>query len=308
MAENSNNDPVVKKAQFTGSLRIADQVISCAVLEDGTRVLSERETSKALGSKRGGSHWKRAKELSPSEYKPPFLSAANLSPYISGTLAVTVSKPIKYRSKSGGGGTNGIDARLLPDICDVYLNARRDGALTKSQEHIAAQAEILMAGLAHVGIVALVDEATGYQAVRKRGELERILEEYISKELLPWAKRFPDEFYQEMFRLKGWEYDPKSVKRPSIVGKMTNEIVYERMPKGVLDELKKRNPSTNGKRKHKHHQYLTEEIGDSHLEHQISADIALMRASRNWDEFKRLLDRAYPKPGSPHQEEIDFRD
>jgi len=34
---------------------------------------------------------------------------------------------------------------------------------SRQQKHIAAQAEIIMRGLATVGIIALVDEATGYQ-------------------------------------------------------------------------------------------------------------------------------------------------
>jgi hypothetical protein len=296
----------LRKAIFTGNIVIGEKTIPCAVLDDKTRVLSERKVSEALGSKRGGSHWKRMRDVDEDEYLPVFLSAGNLRPFVKPSLAVILSKPIKYRaSKGSGSGTNGVDARALPEVCDVYLSARRAGALLPSQEHIAVQAEILMSGLAQVGIISLVDEATGYQAVRRRDELERILERYISKELLPWTKRFPDEFYEEMFRLRGWDYDPKSVKRPSCVGRMTNEIVYERMPTGVLDELKRKNPAVDGRRRHKHHQYLTEDIGDDNLEKQITADIALMRASNNWDGFVRLLDRAYPKPGYPEQDEFE---
>ena len=87
------------------------------------------------------------------------------------------------------------------------------------QEHIGASADILMRGLAHVGIIALVDEATGYQVVREREELHHILEAYINQELLPWSKTFPDGYYQELFRLRGWEYSPPSVKRPQMVGR-----------------------------------------------------------------------------------------
>ncbi len=99
-------------------------------------------------------------------------------------------------------------------------------------DRIATQCEILVRGFARIGVVALVDEATGYQKVRQRDELHKILEAYIAKELLPWTKRFPDEFYEEMFRLRGWGFDPESCKRPILVGKLTESIVYKRSLSG----------------------------------------------------------------------------
>ena len=152
-----------------------------------------------------------------------------------------------------------------------------------------------MRALSRVGVIALVDEATGYQEVRDRDELHRILAAYIHEELLPWAKRFPDEFYQQLFRLKGWEYKPPSVKRPQFVGKLTNELIYEKLPDGVLQQLREKNPLTSGGyRKHRHHQFLTMDIGNPHLERHVAAVTTLMRVSSTWTRFKKLFDRAYP--------------
>ena len=95
-----------------------------------------------------------------------------------------------------------------------------------------------MRGFARVGITALIYEATGYEKIKDRDELEKILEAYISKELLPWTKRFPDDFYQHLFRLRGWQYRPLSIKRPKYVGKLTNELIYDKLPKGVLNDLR----------------------------------------------------------------------
>jgi len=163
-----------------------------------------------------------------------------------------------------------------------------------------------MRGLAKVGIVALVDEATGYQVVRDRQDLHKILAAYISKELLPWAKRFPDEFYQQMFRLRGWSFDPETGKKPILAGKLTEKIVYKKLPPGVLDELKKKNPKNNeGRRRHKYFQFLTKDIGNPHLEKHLLISTALMRASRTWKEFLRLLERAVPNPGG-NQTEMEF--
>lgn len=291
-------------AEYGGVLPLAEDImIPCGVMEDGTRLLSERGIIKALGGKRGGSHWRRQKA---GIALPIYASAGELRPYVTPELAVKLTHPRIFRIKGQSGyGANGVEASALVDICKVYLDARRDHALLPSQEPLAAQAEILMSALAKTGIDALVDEVTGYQSVRQRDELQRLLSKYIAEELQPWAKRFPDEFYSQMFRLRGWDYKTLGVSghKPRIVGKLTNDIVYDRMPNGVLQALKAKNPpNAEGRRKYKHHQFLTEDIGDEHLERMIGADITLMRASESWQEFIRLLDRAYPEHGAAQGE------
>jgi P63C domain len=118
---------------------------------------------------------------------------------------VALSAPLVYQS--GANIAYGFEAQLLPQICDVWLKARDANALTKIQMPVAQRVDILMRGLAHVGIIALVDEATGYQNVRARTALEEILEAFVAKEFRKWAKRFPDDFYKEICRLRNWKYD-----------------------------------------------------------------------------------------------------
>ncbi|KAA8827186.1 P63C domain-containing protein [Bifidobacterium myosotis] len=305
MGENESTGTEV--CHYGGVVRIGDTEIVCGVTEDKTRLLSERGVCEALGLKRGGSHWLRQKEGS---NLPVYASAENLYPFIDYRLYDRLTHPRLFRiAGQGGAGANGVEAAALPGICSVYLRARKDGKLTASQQHVADRAEVLLVALAETAIDALVDEATGYQAVRQRDELQRLLSKYIAEELQPWAKRFPDEFYRQIFRLRGWNWEAlggEHGKRPRIVGKLTNEIVYERLPAGVLDELRRRNPpDENGRRKHKHHQYLTEDIGDKNLEAQITADIALMRISKTWTGFMSYLDKAYPKKGVA-QGELDI--
>lgn len=196
---------------------------------------------------------------------------------------------------------------MLADICDAVLEARRHGVLQKQQLHIADKCEVLLRGFARVGIIALVDEVTGYQEIRNRNELHKILEAYIAKELLPWTKMFPDEFYQEMFRLRGWDFKPNSVKKPVLVGKLTNSIVYSRLPSGVLVELRVKTPRyENGKLKHHFHRLLTPNIGHPHLERHLSATTALMRASKCWDSFLELMNRAFPLQKDSQQLILDI--
>jgi hypothetical protein len=50
------------------------------------------------------------------------------------------------------------------------------------------------------------------------------------------------------------------------------------------------------RRKHRHHQFLTDEIGNVHLEKQITAVTTLMRATPtgNWKFFEMLFNQAFP--------------
>ena len=163
------------------------------------------------------------------------------------------------------------------------------------QQMVAAKAAILMRGLAHVGIIALVDEATGYQDERARDALARILEAFVARELRKWIKTFPADFYRELFRLRGWKYTGK-VQRPAYVGHLTNDLVYARLAPGVLVELRRINPvNEHGNRKNKHHQWLTEDLGHPKLLQHLSALVALMRASQTWEQFKEMVNRALPK-------------
>ena len=270
-------------------LKIGDVDIPCYVVEDKggiKRVLSGRgmQTALALGQRHGA-------------LLRGFLSQKSLIPFINDELAMELSNPVRFiRPGRGGKLAVGYEATVLVDLCDVVLAARDAGALTGKQLIVAKQCEILTRAFAKVGIVALVDEATGYEKIRARLALEEILDKFISKELRKWSKTFPDEFYENMFRLRGWHYVPFSVKRPSVVGHYTNDLVYERLAPDLLNRLKKKNPKTpKGYRKHKYFQWLTEDVGDPKLREHLASVITLMRATTGWDQFYRLIQRALPK-------------
>ena len=277
-------------------LRIGNIEIPCYVLDDEeTRVISERGITAAFGAKRGGSHWRRLKRQDPnSPHLPVYLSAYNLAPYVK-ELEDELSSPIIFRTPTGKV-AYGLDATILPKVCEVFLRARDAKALLPSQEKIAVKADILMRGLAHVGIIALIDEVTGFQDRRTNRALQQILEKFIAKELRPWIKTFQDDFYKEIYRLNKWEYTPSSVKRPQVIGKWTNDIAYDRLAPMIREELNRiAERDENGRLKHKLFQRLSESDGHPKLREHLSAAIALMKASDDWKGFKRLLDRALPR-------------
>jgi hypothetical protein len=289
-------------AYHTGELKIGDMTLACAVLEDGTRVLSQSTVLRALG--RNPEKSRRTRGDSP-ELRAPFLLANNLQPFISEELR-ELAEPVRYRVHGDSGMSWGYNALMLPGVCEVYLEARRQDVearrrhlprvLASSQQPTADAAELLVRGLARVGIIALVDEATGYQEVRARRELEQILAAYVQAELRPWIKMFPDEFFREIYRLQGWEYKPGTSRRHPYVGKLINKHIYQPLPPGVLDELRRLNPRTQkGYRAHKHFQFLTADTGHPQLDRQISTVTTLMRIASDKQEFEDLFERAFAK-------------
>lgn len=279
----------VVDAPYEGTLVIGDLEIKCAVTADGTRLINQETFLRALGRdprpKGGTGSW--------SSVVPAVISAQNLQPFVSERLR-EMAEPVAY-SPNGVGKVQGFKAEILPEVCDVYLDARTARVLHHTQEKVAEAAEILMRGLARVGIIALIDEATGYQETRARRELQKILEAYITAELRPWTKMFPDEFFQQVYRLQGWEYKPGTAKRTPYVGVLINQYVYEQLPPGVLKGLREKNPRTaSGHRAHKHHQFLTANTGSPHLDKQIATVTTLMRISDDKREFERLFEKAFP--------------
>lgn len=281
---------VLPRATHEGFLHIGDVVIACAVLENGQRLLTQSGFMMALG---------RARQAKGREYYdadvnlPAFLTAKNLRAFISKDLEKTSSQ-VEFRTVRGMTAF-GYPAELLPKVCDVFIDADDAGELTKGQKHIAAQARLLIRGLAHVGIIALVDEATGYQDERARDALAKILEAFIAKELRPWVRTFPTDFYKEMFRLRKIPYR-EDVRRPQYIGVLTNDLVYSRLAPGVLDELRRLTPRDDKGRLKTHlHRRLTEDVGHPKLQQHLSAVSALMKASDTWEQFKPMVDRALPK-------------
>ncbi|MGI4814754.1 MAG: hypothetical protein ACRYGG_15685, partial [Janthinobacterium lividum] len=169
----------LQKATHIGELKVGGVSIPCAVLEDGTRVITQRGMFVALGMNKNPSKGQAAS----IDNKPAFLSANSLKPFISDELARSWTA-IPFRLPKGSGGYKGkiafgYQAKILPLVCHVFADAKEAGALAKSQLHIATAAKIIDRGFSVVGIVALVDEATGYQDIRDRQALQEILRQYI---------------------------------------------------------------------------------------------------------------------------------
>lgn len=284
------------RATHEGAFQIGEAELACANLPSGQRVITQATFLRSLGRSRSPKAGTGV--LSTVDELPFFLQADVLKPFITNELAES-TRPIFYRAKGGGKGV-GYDATLLPKVAEVYLKyrdscLREKGALPARYEGIIAASDILMRGLAHVGIVALVDEATGFQKDRARDELATILQAFVAKELQPWVKAFPSDFYEQMFRLRGLPFPGNTVRRPQYFGHLTNDVIYRRLAPGVLKELKQRaEKDSDGRLKHKLHQQLTPDFGHPKLRDMVTSVTTIMKLSKEWPDFKEKLESVHP--------------
>ncbi|MDR3158609.1 MAG: P63C domain-containing protein [Zoogloeaceae bacterium] len=293
MAHARKEKALLPVATHTGVITIGTLEIPCYVTKDGARVLSGRGMQEALrlvdeeppsSGQKSGSRMDR------------FLGTKSLKSLIYKGREADHFKPIKLRFQSQA--INGFRAEILPEICEAMLEARDLGMLdTPRKQIIAKQCDILMRGFARVGIIALVDEATGYQKDRARDALAKILEAYVAKELRPWVNTFPTEYYEHLFRIYEIPFPPegKPQWRPQFFGTITNDVIYDRLAPELLPELKK--AASKAEKKAKLHQWLTSEFGHPKLREHLVSIVTLLKLSHSPEEFKSLVDRVHPRFG-----------
>lgn len=201
-------------------LKLGQIEIPCYVLNNGMRVFSGRGIQKALGYESKSGQWMLS-----------FLRTEGLSPYFlcgENSVAKQLETPIKFKRNGAGGSqsiTYGYEATILIDICSAIIDANRAGDY--SSNLIVDHADIIIRSVAKTGIIALVDEATGYDKAieRSKSELQTWLSKYINEEAEKWVKMFPDSFFEDINKMRGWSWDCK----PRYMGKIINDIVYERI-------------------------------------------------------------------------------
>lgn len=273
--------PIATHGSEENPLVIGEIKIPCYVLSDRKRVLVQHNMAAAIGlSGTGGSRITR------------FIRGNQIEEFINDSLIEAIENPIKFRLPKGGT-ANGYDANILVDLCEAVLSARDAGKLLKNQEIIAKQCEVLIRGLARVGIIALIDEVTGYQKDRAANDLAKILEAFIIKELQPWVSTFPVDFYENLFRLRNLVFVKDSVKRPQYFGLLTTDIIYKRLAPGVRDELDDLAKSHQKMSKPKLFQFLTK-FGYNKLKEHIGAVIAVMKLSSDYRDFIEKMNKHYP--------------
>ncbi len=259
--------------------------IACYVLDDATRVITHRGLQRSIGMAQSGGAQRMVNLIASFESKGIDCK----------DLRSRIESPVEFQIQDGNRAF-GYEATVLADICDALLSAQAKGVLLKQQAKFAKCAEILKNGFARVGIIALIDEATGFQYSRARNDLNRLLEQYLSKELARWARAFEADFYKHLHRLKGWKYDPESTKRSHAVARLTVNLTYDRIHPELLKELKSAK-AERGKPGQKLHQWLstTPNGGHPRLKQHLEGITALLKVASSWNQFQWWVDQHYPK-------------
>lgn len=294
-------EPDIPQAQYSGELKIGEMTFPCSVLSDGSRILTQSDFMHEMRMYYSGWVSKNRSAEDAAADIPQFLSFKSLTPFVYKHLGDLQSITLTYRTERGAV-ARGVRAEIIPKICEVWLDADENGKLGSRQKEIAANAKLLMRALAHTGIIALVDESTGYQAVRPADALQKYLEMIIRKELAVWAKKFPDEFYENIYKLRGWPWPGMGKNRYSVVAHYTRDLVYERMAPGLLKELEQKTPKDDkGNRENKMHQWLSEDIGDPMLAKHLQSILTLQRLAIangwGWNKFMSTVNQIMKKKG-----------
>jgi len=236
-----------------------------------------------------------------------FLGLDSIRPFVNNELAMALDNPMRFiRPGKGGKPAIANEATLLIDVCEAIINSKDGKGFRKAWLPLVYQAQIITLSFAKAGIISAIDEVTGYQEVRERDEIQKIIDKYLTDYAKKWSKVFPDAFWDKLLKVKGYE-TYIGLSRPSFVGHWVNDIVYERLAPGIRKKLKELNPKTEkGNRRFKNHQFLTEDHGVPELREHLSKTMVLMDASASSSEFDRLLNRSLPKFGSTY--EIPFRE
>ena len=266
-------EPAVPFSMFRGTLKIGDVTLECHVLDDGRRVFTQGEVVRVLTGGTESSNLRRYLRANPL-FDADLVGGQNLQFTVPGNPQVAT----------------GFEATFLVEICESYLAARDQSLLRKNQLHLAVQAEILIRSCAKVGIIALIDEATGYQAVRAKRALQMKLQAFIADDLQDWARMFPEEFWHELARLEGVSYSPRS--RPLRWGKYVMMFVYDAIDKDVGAELRKKNPNPHFLRNH--HQWL-QKFGRDQVHDQIQRVVTIMKLCDEMDDFRKKFARVFKK-------------
>lgn len=276
-----HNLPKVIKS---GVLKIFNDV-PCYVLDDGQRVFRLFNLTKAL---RGKEHGKFANYLAASnivEYLPERLRPLtdnNNDRVPQGIIEFTFNGQIE----------KGYNSEDFMDVCTAFVEANMDGVnLSDAQKEILFNANKFILACAKVGIVALIDEATGYQYEREFDALQLKLQYFLTDSLREWEKTFPDDLWEEFGRLTNWK--GSLTQRPKYWGKLVNEFIYDCMDRDLANYLRENKPPKyTGV---KYHQWLNENYGVKELTQHIWKIIGMSKSCESIEDLRYLTNREFNK-------------
>lgn len=178
----------------------------------------------------------------------------------------------------------------IQEVCSAFVSAWVNGEnLSDAQKIMAYNANKFLMAVAKVGIISLVDEATGYQQFRKVNELQYKLKYFLTEDSRDWEKTFPDELWIEFGRLTNWKGSLKL--RPKYWGKYVDELIYKKLDIDLYNYLRKNKPIRETGIKY--FQWLNEEHGVRELNNQIWQIIGIAKTCNSMDELRKIASEKF---------------
>ncbi len=266
------------RAKWMGTLPIGEAELPVFVLDNGVRVISRTGATGLLTDKKGGGNLESYLRVEALEsYIPSDLPGLS----IEFELEEVVNKRVI-----------GFSAETFIEICRAYVKALSDGALkTQRQSEIAVKASMFLASCAKVGLIALIDEATGYQYDRAVDALQVKLKAFLADEMREWEKTFPNELWIEFGRLTKWH--GSVTQRPKYWGHLVTELVYGYLDADVTKWLKENHPQPRHGRNW--HQWLSEQYGLQKLFQHFYILIGVAKTCHNMRELREKMAEMYGK-------------
>ncbi|MFZ3182512.1 MAG: P63C domain-containing protein [Methylocystis silviterrae] len=275
-------------ARSEGTLPIGDVSIDVYVLWDRRRLVAKRAMARALGLKsEGGNAFLKT------------LSGKTIGSAIPESLWEKINNPVVFKPLVGDP-AHGYEASVLIEVCDALIGARDD--LAPAQKFLARQAEIIVRAAAKIGIIALIDEATGFVEDKRKEEYRELWRDFIRDEFRQWeGAEFPDDVFDLIYKLYGLKrFNPKSTKHPKFFGKIIRKYIWVPLANSngaILEQLDEKNPViyADGGRRYKLFQFLSDEVGLPALKQHIWQVVGIGRSVKTKDQFDRAFYAAFPQ-------------
>lgn len=276
------------EAVSQGKIPIGNTDVDVYVLKDRRRLVAKRAMAKALGLKSdGGNAFTKT------------LNGKIIGSRIPPELREKIENHIVFKPLSGDP-AHGYEASVLIDLCDFLMSIKDE--LLGTQKFLGTQAETIIRAAAKLGIIALIDAATGFIDDKRREEYRELWQEFVREEAAKWDKaEFPEDLFNLIYKLYGLKrLNPKSSKHPKFFAKFLRKYVYAPLAhsKGaLLDELDIKNPVVyaSGNRRYKMFQFLTEEVGLPSLRKHIWKTVGIGDSVSTKEQFDRGFYHAFPE-------------
>jgi hypothetical protein len=266
MQSEMSNAARLPRAIATGTIQMGGRDVPVAVLSDGTRNIDTSGAQEFFGAAKDR-HFRRMVARIPG---------------ISEDLTL---RPSVAFSLPDGGVAFGYEAKFITRVCVAYQIAFLAGKLHPKQIPIAREAMAFVGACADIGLEALIDAATGYQATDRRSNFDR----YFAEHKQTWRERWTA-CARAICRLYGEPYE--SGTQPTLMRGVCGRIYNIVIGSDVMAELRRRNPfpskGTN------HHQYFSPEM-QAFLERELYLIQEMAESSRS---KARLWNRIFARYGA----------